>query len=247
MNNITVISTSYFSGNHLCRLFNNLIDKSDCQNRIHFLVIDNTNGEDDKLNNHLFDVLNLDIIINDGTRLQRSISHSVALDIGLKYSKSDFTLIIDPDVHIFKEKWDTFCINFFKNNEKLVVGAPYPDWKLGKVHDYPSVVFMFFRTQKIENYFGITSPDTGKNIIEGCRDELFKPINFEACYPSKLKNRRASFSQYDMAKEFELYFYEEEPFMTHMYGSGVIHWKTDNGSDKNYWIKLIKEIENEIK
>ena len=50
-----------------------------------------------------------------------------------------------------------------------------------------------------------------------------------------------------MAKEFELYFYEEEPFMTHMYGSGVFHWKTDNGSNKNYWIKLIKEIENEIK
>ena len=297
MNNITVISTSYFSGNHLCRLFNNLIDKSERQHRIHFLVIDNTNGEDDKLNNHLFDVLNLDIIINDGTRLQRSISHSVALDIGLKHSKSDFTLIIDPDVHIFKEKWDTFCINFFKNNDKLVVGAPYPDWKLGKVHDYPSVVFMFFCTQKIrkldksfypfpksyikiknsifrkitrlgflssknrldrslhlrnfskslENYFGITSPDTGKNIIEGCRDELFKSINFEACYPSKLKNKRASFSQYDMAKEFELYFYEGEPFMTHMYGSGVFHWKTDNGSDKNFWIKLIKEIENEIK
>ena len=50
-----------------------------------------------------------------------------------------------------------------------------------------------------------------------------------------------------MAKEFEMYFYEEEPFMTHMYGSGVFHWKTDNSSDKNYWIKLIKEIENEIK
>ncbi|MFL2982936.1 MAG: glycosyltransferase [Candidatus Neomarinimicrobiota bacterium] len=296
-NSITVISTSYFSGEHLSRLFNNLLKKAEHKDSLQFLVIDNTNGSDDTLHDYLLDILHVKIILNDGRNLQRSISHSIALDIGLKVSNSKFTLIIDPDVHIFKEKWDTLCVDFFQNNEKLVVGAPYPDWKLGKVHDYPSVVFIFFRTEQIKEFnksfypfpkifikiknsifrkitrlgflssknrldrslflrkitkrleksFGITSPDTGKDIIALCRDRLFKSINFKACYPSMLENERFNSSQYDMAKEFELYFYKEEPFMTHMYGSGVFHWKTINGANKNYWKKLIKKIEKEIK
>ena len=39
-----------------------------------------------------------------------------------------------------------------KGNHPTVLGAPYPQWKLGKVHDYPSVVFMFFKTNLIQNF-----------------------------------------------------------------------------------------------
>ena len=31
--------------------------------------------------------------------------------------------------------------------------------------------------------------------------------------------------------------------MTHMYGSGVFHWKTSKGSDAQYWQELIENIE----
>ena len=27
--------------------------------------------------------------------------------------------------------------------ENVVIGAPYPEWKIGKVHDFPSVTLCF--------------------------------------------------------------------------------------------------------
>ena len=34
--------------------------------------------------------------------------------------------------------------------------------------------------------------------------------------------------------------------MTHMYGSGVFHWKTDKGDDLEYWKDLISKIEKTL-
>ena len=175
--------------------------------------------------------MNISIVENDGSLNQRSISHASGLDVGLKQSSTEYSLIIDPDVHVFKSNWDSLCLSYLDGSMHLVIGAPYPDWKLGKVHDYPSVVFMFFRTQEIrglnksfqpfpaplkriknslfrkvtrlgfiasksrldksqflrvitsylEKLIGISSPDTGNDIIEAIRNEKYDSINFEAC------------------------------------------------------------------
>ena len=37
--------------------------------------------------------------------------------------------------------------------------------------------------------------------------------------------------------------YNDEPIMTHMYSSGVFHWKTKKGSDFKYWNLLIDKVE----
>ena len=294
---ITIISASYRSGEHLSRLFNNLFKKAKNKDLIRFLVVDNTNGDDDRLEESFLDNLDVKIILNDGRNLQRSISHASALDVGLIQSNTEFTLIVDPDVHVFKNGWDNFCLDIFEREQKIVIGAPYPEWKLGKVHDLPSVVFMFFRTQQIqdlnlsfypfppllkkiknsffrkitrlgfyasknrldksdtlrrlshflERLFGITSPDTGKDIIKALRERSFKAINLEAYYSHALNFQKGNSFQYDMAREFELYFFDNEPFMTHMYGSGVFHWKTKQGSNKEYWLELINDIERDIR
>ena len=39
---------------------------------------------------------------------------------------------------------------------------------------------------------------------------------------------------------------EDKPFMSHMYSSGVYHWRTQKSSNLNYWIGLIKKIEDKI-
>ena len=290
---ITIISVSYNSGEHLGRLFDNLNVKAKYKKNLQYLVVDNTNGQDQQLKNFFPDNLDLTIIQNNGKGTQRSISHASGLDAGLKESDTEYTLIIDPDVHVFRSNWDSLCIDYFNEREKRIVGAPYPNWKLGKVHDYPSVVFMFFRTLEIkklnesfhpfpplfdrignsifrkinrlgflanksrlnkssflrlvtsflEKTFGITSPDTGKEIIEAIRSKAYEPINFKAYFEHQLHSMTASKSHYDMARDFELYYEGDNPFMTHMYSSGVFHWKTKNGSNVQYWRRLIEDIE----
>ena len=290
---ITIISVSYNSGEHLGRLFGNLNIKAKHKKNLKYLVVDNTNGQDQKLKNFFPDNLDLTIIQNNGEGTQRSISHASGLDAGLKESDTEYTLIIDPDVHVFRSNWDSLCMDYLNEREKRIVGAPYPNWKLGKVHDYPSVVFMFFRTLEIkklnksfhpfpplmdrignsifrkinrlgflanksrlnkssflrlvtsflEKTFGITSPDTGKEIIEAIRSKAYEPINFKAYFEHQLHSITSSESHYDMARDFELYYEGDNPFMTHMYGSGVFHWKTKNGSNVQYWRRLIEDIE----
>ena len=206
---------------------------------------------------------------------------------------TEFCLIIDPDVHIFYTGWDSLCINALNKESKTVVGAPYPKWKLGKVHDFPSVVFMFFKTKQIQNFnktfypfpkilkrllnsvlrkitrigtlatkkrldnkkslrefahrlettLGITSPDTGNQIIECFRKEGYIALNFEAKYSNDLKSDGKS-DLFRLAEEYEIYLYDGKPMMTHMYGSDVFYWKTKKGSNLEYWKKLIKVIES---
>ena len=294
--NITIISVSYRSGTHLRRLFKNLYDKAENKQKLKFLVVDNTNGADQELDTLLPKELNISIVKNDGSLNQRSISHASGLDVGLKQSSTEYSLIIDPDVHVFKSNWDSLCLSYLDGSMHLVIGAPYPDWKLGKVHDYPSVVFMFFRTQEIrglnksfqpfpaplkriknslfrkvtrlgiiasksrlnksqflrmitsylEKLLGITSPDTGNDIIEALRNKKYESINFEACLVHQLGPFNTNSYHDNMAREFELYYQGNDPFMTHMYGSGVFHWKTANGSDAQYWLELIEYIEGGI-
>ena len=293
---ITVVFVSFRSSDHLNRLFSNLIEKADSPEIIKFLIVDNTNGEDENLPTSIPDNLNYSIIPNEGEGLQRSISHSSALDKGLKNSETEFTLLVDPDIHVFKKGWDTFCLKQFHTNDKMVIGAPYPIWKLGKVHDYPSVVFMFFKTELVqsfkksfypfpgnlkriwnsiirkivrlggignkyrlnqfqilryfcgflENITGITAPDTGKEIIETFRQHQFQTITFKTPYPYNFDEKEEK-PFFDIARDFEIYFQIDDPFLTHMYSSGVYHWRTEKGSDKAYWQTLITHIENGLR
>ena len=289
---ITILSASYRSGPHLNRLFNNLKIKADNHHCLQFIVVDNTNGQDIDLKDAFSKDLEIQFVMNDGSGLQRSISHSSALDCGIQNCETEFTLIIDPDVHVFKAGWDNFCIGQMNKVDKLVIGAPYPEWKLGKVHDFPSVVFMFFRTRQVvkfdksfypfprlskrilnsifrkvtrlgiltskskldkskklrkitkwlEKITGITSPDTGKQIIEAFRREGFKALNFKASYSSDIANNVKN-AEIELSKQFESYYLNDEIIMTHMYGSGVFHWRSERGADLDHWQDLISEID----
>ncbi len=256
------------------------------------MVIDNTNGEDENLINIKSKNYHVNLIKNKSNFRQRSKSHAEGLDIGLKLVQTKYTLIVDPDIHIFKQNWDSFLLEEIKKSK--LVGVPYPPWKIGKVHDFPSVVFMFFETTRIrslkksfspfpslfkiiknglhrkinrlglfanksrldrykklrmvtnylESYFGVTSPDTGNEIISVVRESNYISTNFNACYSSDL-SQDSTHSHQMLAKYFELYLNKNEIFLTHMYGSGVFHWKTKKGNNLEYWLILISKIEKE--
>jgi hypothetical protein len=293
MNNITVIAVSFFSSKHINRLRKNLLEKANQPENLSFLIVDNTNGKDIEIEKIAKAYQNINLISSDGLNRQRSISHSTALDKGLKNSKTTFTLIIDPDVYIFKNNWDIIFKNELNRGDKRILGAPYPQWKIGKVHDFPSVVFLFFKTKDIQNFktsfypfprnitrlknsiirkcirfgifgnknflnnylilrrvakkleqwTGITSPDTGNKIMQVLRKNNFIPLCFKAKYSRDIKNNNTISI---LAREYEAFYMNNELIMTHMYGSGVFYWKTRKGSDINYWLSLINQIEKNI-
>jgi len=114
---ITVLSVSFYSSFHLKRLFTNLVEKADHPENIQFLIVDNANGKDKGLKESLQDVVDLTIVNNDSRIRQRSKSHASALDLGLKNIETEFTLIVDPDIYVFKSGWDTFCITHYQKME----------------------------------------------------------------------------------------------------------------------------------
>ncbi|MBH31992.1 MAG: hypothetical protein CMG71_08455 [Candidatus Marinimicrobia bacterium] len=150
---ITVVSVSWYSSEHLKRLIENLLSKAENPEKVRFLIIDNTAGADVELADALTGVPSMEIKLHDPQSSQRSISHASALDKALPLIQSHYLLVIDPDVHIFRVGWDRFCIGEVESG-KVAVGAPYPPWKLGKIHDSPSVVFFFGKTEWFRSVSG---------------------------------------------------------------------------------------------
>ena len=293
--NITILSVSFNSSIHLKRLIENFLLKSSQLENIQFLIVDNTNGDDKALYTAFDELYDVRIIKNNNRFKQRSLSHANALDFGMEHVDTKFTLIVDPDIHIFYKNWDKFCIQKMELNKRTVIGAPYPQWKLGKVHNYPSVVFMFFQTNLVQSFgktfhpfpklykriynsivrkiirlgglanknrlgkygtlqlvckwleelTGITSPDTGKEIISQFHDKGYNSIVFNSPYEQSFK-KKDDLELKLLAKDFEVFTFEDKPFISHMYSSGVYHWRTQRSSDLNYWISLIKKIEDKI-
>ncbi|MFL3007240.1 MAG: glycosyltransferase family 2 protein [Candidatus Neomarinimicrobiota bacterium] len=293
--NITILSVSFNSSIHLKRLIENFVLKSSQLENIKFLIVDNTNGDDKALYAAFDESYDVRIIKNNNRFKQRSLSHANALDFGMEHVDTKFTLIVDPDIHIFYKNWDKFCIQKMELNNRTVIGAPYPQWKLGKVHNYPSVVFMFFQTNFVKSFgktfypfpklykriynsivrkfvrlgglanknrlgkyetlqlickwlevlTGITSPDTGKEIISQFHDKGYNSIVFNSPYEQSFKKKH-DLELKLLAKDFEVFTFDDKPFISHMYSSGVYHWRTQKSSDLNYWISLIKKIEDKI-
>ena len=150
---ITVVSVSWYSSEHLKRLTENLLCKAEYPEKVRFLIIDNTAEADAELAGALTDVPSMEIESNDSQSSQRSIAHASALDKALPLVQSQYLLVVDPDVHVFRVGWDRFCIGEVESG-KVAVGAPYPRWKLGKIHDSPSVVFFFGKTKWFNSVSG---------------------------------------------------------------------------------------------
>ena len=62
-------------------------------------------------------------------------------------------------------------------SRKTIIGAPYPQWKIGKVHDFPSVVFLFFKTKEIQK-FDISFYPFPKSIVKFKNSIIRKCIRF---------------------------------------------------------------------
>lgn len=294
-NSITICSVNWHSSALLEELFRNLISKAEKPERLQFLIIDNTNGQDnlEKINNNF---QNVTIINNNPGRLKGSLAHSSGLNIGMKNIKTPYALILDPDVHIFKKNWDSFLISILNRNI-IAAGTVYPDWQLGKYHNFPNPVFCFFKTddflkfqpdwtpfarnklfqvwdfirrnilrfsilinrnaygkyafvRKIwpsyEKLIGVCSKDTGWKNAKKAKQLSIGSELFKAVLANDKLPQSESDSYKQLASQFELYYYKNEPILTHKYSTSSAVWKTQKGFNMNFWRECIDEFEKNI-
>lgn len=148
---ITILTVNWFSTGYLLPLFDNLTNKAACPDRLSALIIDNTNGKDDSLNQLNKSPLKKTILKHDSQNMKSSRAHATALDFAMDHIQSPYCLTVDPDVYTFKKHWDQFCLAEMEAAGAVAVGVPYQGWKVGKYYDFPSPIFCLFETEKIRN------------------------------------------------------------------------------------------------
>lgn len=146
---ITVVIVSWYSAKFIARLIKNLRQKAAYPNHIHFLIVDNTNGEDLEISSLYNLIEGVDLHPLDSRNYTGSRGHAIGLDYAFERITTYYTLVIDPDVYVFKHKWDIFFTSELQKEGAVAIGAPYPWWKLGKYHDFPSPPFIFFETNSL--------------------------------------------------------------------------------------------------
>jgi hypothetical protein len=151
MHNITIVTVNWYSVEYIEKLLENLHSKAAQPEKLKVLVMDNTNGSDLKTNRLSETGILCHICPLNTRKLSGSRAHAFALNQAINMLDTEFALILDPDTYVFKKEWDTFCINEIQQHNTVAIGAPFPPWKVGKYHDFPSPPFCFFKTKAIKS------------------------------------------------------------------------------------------------
>ncbi len=162
---ITIVIVNWYSTEFIDRLLDNLIDKAGNPGQLKVIVVDNTNGKDQSIRNITTHKIKPDLKKVDPGKLVSSYGHAFALNYAMKLIDTEYCLVVDPDIHVFKEHWDTFCVSKLDNGDCLAIGAPYPFWKTGKYHNFPSPPFCFFRTASLEQLESDWTPFSSHTIV----------------------------------------------------------------------------------
>lgn len=144
---ITVVSVSWHSADFLRDLFDNLRALAAQPDALRFLVADNTAGHDAALAD--LGVPDLSILPVDVSGEFMSVAHATGLNALMARLETPYVLVVDPDVAVFQPGWDETLRELVRSPDVVAAGAPYPAWKLGKYHDFPSPPFAFWRTDAL--------------------------------------------------------------------------------------------------
>lgn len=146
---ITVASVSWRSAVMLQELFARLLAFAEHPDTIQLLISDNLNGADADLRQLDFPTLTIVPVDVQGTTM--SVAHATGLNALMPHIDTSYVLIIDPDVAVFVRRWDTLFQSMLEASGNVALGAPYPDWKLGKYHNFPSPPFAFWHTASLKS------------------------------------------------------------------------------------------------
>jgi len=136
---ITALLVNWHSASDLHRAAASLRARAFRPARVRFLIVDNTGGRDRGLSE--LAAPDVDLLAVDPGERRGSWGHAFGLACGFERITTPYALVSDPDVHVFLRGWDERLIGAMKGSGAITAGAPYPWWKLGKYHDFPSPVF----------------------------------------------------------------------------------------------------------
>ncbi|MEM4204482.1 MAG: glycosyltransferase family A protein [Candidatus Methanomethylicaceae archaeon] len=151
MYRVTVGVVSWYSTSFITNLFHNLRETA-LESDLEFIICDNTNGEDRELYDALGDdyqIIPFNPIVPRMWRRERrfgSCAHGLGLNFLLTKVNTECCLFVDPDCLILAKGWDIVCRSMLSDN-CVAVGVPYHSTKIPKYHNFPSPVFIFFRTE----------------------------------------------------------------------------------------------------
>ena len=200
---ITISTVNWYSSNYLDHLFKNLIDKAENKNRLNFVIIDNTNNDDEKIH-FISQKYNAHIIRNNPRGLKGSCGHASGLNFLTKQIKTQYVLIVDPDIHVFKDNWDSFLLERIVSQGLTAIGTTYPKWQLGKYHNFPNPVFCLYDSEKFFKLNPDWTPYDENSIIR-----IWDFIRRNLLRLTVLINRKA----YDNSRFIRNYWTKIESFM----------------------------------
>jgi hypothetical protein len=301
MDSISLVTVNWFSAKYIGQLLKNILNKARHPDNIKVYIIDNTNGQDIALKEAMEHDSSIKIYPFDTHGIKGGQAHGLALSYAMDLIDSCHTLIIDPDVYIFKNHWDEFCINKLKTNNYIAIGAPYPSWRIGKYHNFPSPIFCFSHTKKLKSFqskwlalcdykwqnalvfmirqvgrmaglvsrrryekyplikfygevseklFGVFTLDAGWRIAREAARKNMRSILFidvlskDIEYAPRTERGISAFRA--LAHQYELFYFDKEPILTHKYSSGSRVWRTERGDDENFWRENIAQLEREL-
>ena len=296
MDEITVVWVSYFSTAYLEHLHANLLTTASGQYPLRFLVVDNAGGEDKALQEFADARSNIQLVLAPAHGLVGSPGHAAGLDLAMSHLQTRYTLICDPDIHVFKAHWDLFLIETLEKENATSIGLPYPFWRVGVYHHFPCPIFHFFETESLkalaqpwtpfsqnrlrhawnfigrqivrlgcianrrnlirsanlrawargmERLFGIVGPDTGYLICQEADRRGVKRIVFEIVAAHHSLYPTLSAAEKELADQWELGVLDNQPILTHKYGSQGRMWATPRARDVDYWYEQIAQAERE--
>jgi lipid-A-disaccharide synthase-like uncharacterized protein len=296
---ITVVWVSYFSTAYLEKLHANLHAKASGTTAIRFLLIDNSHGKDAAIQAFSEARSDVDLHIPPAHGLVGSWGHAAGLDVAMPLLNTTYTLICDPDIHVFKAGWDRFLIDLLHHEKAASVGIPYPFWRVGVYHHFPCPIFHFFHTETIlalgqtwtpfatnrlrnaynfvgrqvvrlgglatrktltrsagmravtgwlEKRFGMVGPDTGYRWCNAADREGLSRIMFEvvAAHHPDYAERIGLPGFQELADQWELFYYGDEPILTHKYGTQSRMWRTPAATRVDYWYEQIALFEQAL-
>jgi len=150
-NKITVAVVSWYSTANIQALFTSA--QANATSDLDFIICDNTDGKDCELHDSLGNAHRIISFSPDVPAVYRrkrrygSYAHGSALNMLLHQIKTEYCLFADPDCLILASGWDQICRQAIAA-PMMAFGAPYHSCKIPKYHNFPSPIFIFFRTEE---------------------------------------------------------------------------------------------------